>query len=154
KAGGEAGRVYRYIGRTAIGVSNDRDDVDLSTEDYSDTDNWVKLDKLRVVALVEGQRWSVVAPDGATYVLALMDDGRISVSRNTINAISAAASLAAAFGGSAAPAIAGAGAVAQNVILTTVNAQGVDSVIDSAADVTLDATSTSTISSIVAAASI
>ena len=50
-------------------------------------------------------------------------------------------------------AVSGAGAVAQNVILSRANAYGQNSVIDSVGDVTLSATSTSTISSAVVAVS-
>ena len=46
-------------------------------------------------------RPALVAPDGKTYVLELTDENTISVSRETINAVSAAACLAVGIGGSA-----------------------------------------------------
>jgi len=71
-----------------------------------------------------------MAPDGKTYVLELNEAGdKISVSRDTINAVSAAASIAAGIGiGAAGIAVSGAGAVSQNVILTKTDAFALESV--------------------------
>jgi hypothetical protein len=144
--GGQVGGVYQYVGF-------DRSDVNLATENYTSAD-WVLADKLKVQTIVAGQSWMVIAPDGKSYVLERDASGTIGVSRNTINAVSVAASLAIGIGGGGAGvAVSGAGAVAQNVILSTTNAYGDNSVIDSGGDVTLRATSTSDISSLVVAAS-
>ena len=106
--GGVAGRVYQYIG-------DDRDDIGLGAENYADAAQWVQLDKLKISVAVEGESWVLVAPNGDTYLLT-KDGDTLTVSRSTINAISAAASLAAGFGGSTGAAISGAGAVSQNVV--------------------------------------
>ncbi len=151
---GTEGRVYRYI-VMASETDDSENLIDLSTENYTDTTKWQLVDKLKVSILVEGKKWVVVAPDGKAYVLELNATGdKIGVSRETINAVSAAASLAVGIGGSAGIAVSGAGAVSQNVILTKVNAYGEGSVLDSADDLALNATSTSTISSAVIAASL
>ena len=144
--GGLAGRVYRYFG--PIGGM-----VDLGTQNYANDPNWVLADKLRISTLVPGKSWTLVAPDGVTYALELTEAGTVSVNRNSINAISVAASVAVGVGGEVGVAVSGAGAVAQNVILSRANAYGQNSVIDSVGDVTLSATSTSTISSAVVAVS-
>ncbi|MGB8168696.1 MAG: hypothetical protein WCF18_14460, partial [Chthoniobacteraceae bacterium] len=142
-----SGVVYRFIG-------TDRDGVNLGTETYTNTTDWAVVEKLKISTLVAGQSWTLVAPDGESYVIAVKAGGGFSVSQNNINAISAAASLAAGFGGTTGVAISGAGAVAQNVILTKTNAYGNNSIIQSFADVDLGATSESTISSTVVAASL
>ncbi|MCO6459637.1 MAG: hypothetical protein J5I93_30345, partial [Pirellulaceae bacterium] len=54
-------------------------------------------DGLRISSLDQGQGWSLLAPDGATYILK-KDEGTLRVSRGTIDAIAASASLAAGFG--------------------------------------------------------
>ncbi len=153
--GGLEGRVYRYIVK-ASETNNNANNIDLGAQNYADTTRWQLVDKLKVSILVEGTSWRLMAPDGKSYILELSEDGtKISVSRNTINAVSAAASLAVGVGiGSAGIAVSGAGAVAQNVILTKTNAYGVNSVLDSDEDVTVSAASTSKISSTVVAASL
>jgi hypothetical protein len=144
--GGLAGRVYRYIG-------SDRYNVNLGVEDYGTTSNWLLLDKLKISTLVEGSSWAVVAPDGATFIL-IKDGETINVSRSTINVVSAAASFAAGFGGTAGVAFSGAGAVAQNVVLTCTNAFVDSSQVSSAGDVAISAASDSMITATVAAASV
>src|SRR6185436_4888147 len=114
--GGQEQRVYQFIG-------DDRDGADLATEDYT-TSDWLLIDKVKISTLVEGKSWTVVAPDGTTYILEL-NGNQLSARRNTINAVSVAASVGVGIGlGSAGIGIAGAGAVAQNVILTDVSAFG------------------------------
>ncbi|TVS11137.1 MAG: hypothetical protein EA424_24230, partial [Planctomycetaceae bacterium] len=145
---GIADRVYRYIGP-------DRDNVNLEAENYGDAANWLLVDKLKISKLEEERGWVLVAPDGATFLLVLSDDGgKVSVSRSSINAISAAASLAVGLGGTTGLAVSGAGAVAQNVVLTRTNAYAENSLIESAGDVELSATSVSGITSTVVAASL
>src|SRR5690606_26040078 len=93
--GGLARRIYRYVGA-------DRTNVAISAENYTSS-NWVLLDKLKLTTLVAGQRWALMAPDGQSYVLARTSaDGaplELGVSRHTINAVSAAVSLAVGIGG-------------------------------------------------------
>lgn len=150
--GGLEGRVYRYIVKAS---GNSENWLDLGVQNYTDTSQWQLVEKLKIAILVEGQSWTLTAPDGKTYVLELDETGTtLRVSRSTINAVSAAASLAAGIGGSLGIAVSGAGAVAQNVILTKTNAYGLASVLDSADDVSLSATSTANIASAVLAASL
>ncbi len=70
-----------------------------------------------------------------------------------INAISTAASLAAGFAGVAGVAISGAGADANNIILTGTNAYIQDSAVRSAGEVDLDASNTASIRAVVVSAS-
>ncbi|NUQ63376.1 MAG: tandem-95 repeat protein, partial [Pirellulales bacterium] len=106
--------------------------------------------------LVEGKSWKLTPPDGKSYVLELNEAGnKIHVSRHMINAVSAAASVAAGIGlGAAGIAVSGAGAVSQNVVLSKTNAFAEDSVLESYDDVTLESASTAKISSTVLAASV
>ena len=145
---GDTNRVYRYIG-------SDRNQVNLNNENYLDTTNpnWVRLEKLKLSTLVEGQSWALTAPDGASFLLERSGNS-FSVTRNTINSVSAAAALSAGFGSTAGVAVAGAGAVAQNVVLSRVNAFIADSVITTQTDVDLSAESRSKIFSTVVAASL
>src|SRR5439155_2402859 len=119
---------------------------------------WRKLAAFRIAEMDDGQGFSLVDGDGETYSLKkIAADAthpiRLSITKNNINVVSAAASLAAGIGGSAGVAISGAGAFSQNVILTHTNAFVDSSVVDSAGDVALEAKSTSAIQSTVAAAS-
>ena len=82
------------------------------------------------------------------------DTNTWEVADGTIRARSAAASLAASFGGTAGIALSGAGAVATNVILSKVNSYVENSRIVSAGDVDLDSADSSSITAIVAAASV
>ena len=130
---GIAGRVYRYIGANAVGVA-------LSTQNYADASKWLLVDKLKLSTLVAGKSWTLVSGDGTSYVLELDSaTGKLKVSKNNVNAVSAAAALSAGFGGTTGVAISGAGAVAQNVVLTKTNAYGQNSIITSADDVALSA---------------
>ena len=91
------------------------------------------------------------------FILAEKQDSKIVVGRKTINAVSAAASMAAGIGKTGV-AISGAGAVSQNVVLSTVNAYVNASKIGSDASniggLDLDARSDSTIEALVLAASL
>jgi hypothetical protein len=138
--------VYRHIGA-------DRDDVNLGVETFTNAEKWLKVEKLRLSILVEDESWLLTAPDGQSFILELID-GKISVSKNTINAVSAAASIAAGFGGTAGVAVSGAGAVSKNVILGKTNAHVEYSVLDSGGNVSLNAASTADIASTVVAASL
>ncbi|MFN9549073.1 MAG: hypothetical protein ACK56Q_02210, partial [Pirellulaceae bacterium] len=142
---GDVGRVYQYIGA-------DSSNIDLRSIDYTSS-NWVRLEKLKLTVVEEGNRWTLAAPDGDTYLLTLVG-GKIVVSKNTINAVSAAASLSVGIASTAGVAVSGAGAYSQNVILSKVNAYGSASHLVSQGDVNIDAVSQSAISSLVAAASV
>ena len=144
--GGKEGRVYRFVG-------SDETDVDLGQEDYTAGSRWELVTaELTLTTLVEGESWVLVDGSGATYLLHRTGD-TVSVSRSTINAISAAASIAASFGGTTGVAVSGAGAFAANVILTGTNAFIGSSDIAAAGAVTIGAADTSTISSAVVAVS-
>ena len=74
--------------------------------------------EVRLQVLDKGHSWQLVLADGRTYVLQLSstDPTRLEVSHSTINAISAAAALGLAIGGSTGVAVSGAGALAFNQI--------------------------------------
>jgi hypothetical protein len=141
---GEAGRVYRYIGAAQT-------HVDLAAENYTDTTRWLKTESLKLTQLVAGHTWSLLAPNGKAYVLTL-DGDTLSVAASTINAVSVAASVAVSVGGEGVGvAVSGAGAVSQNIVTSQALAYAQDSVLSSAHDVTLSATSASDITAIVVA---
>ncbi|MGH3580599.1 MAG: hypothetical protein ACRDUB_03375, partial [Mycobacterium sp.] len=152
--GGIEGRVYRYVGAAPYVAKEVPTFHDLATENYASSD-WILVDKLRVSTVEAGKSWVVIAPDGTTYLLERTSaDGApltLSVGKNTISAVSAAASVAVGIGGTAGVAVAGAGAVAQNVILGTTKAYAQDSILNSAGDVSLSADSSSAITSTVLA---
>jgi hypothetical protein len=89
-----------------------------------------------------------------TLVKTTSGDITLSAEENAkIDAISAAASLAAGFGGAAGVGVSGAGAEAGNIILTKTDAYVLNSVIQSAADVDIDASNDSRINALIIAAS-
>jgi Ca2+-binding RTX toxin-like protein len=150
---GLKGRVYRYIGPD----QENNQTTDLSTQDYdTDTANWLLMDSLKVSVLVEGQRWVVLAPDGKSFILAFDSiSGKFSVTAATINSVAVAASFALSIGiYSTGLAVAGAGAVSQNVILSSTRAYAEDSILVSARDVIVSASSTAEISAVVVAAAV
>ncbi|HND54899.1 MAG TPA: hypothetical protein PLV92_20945, partial [Pirellulaceae bacterium] len=144
--GGVGGRIYRYIGA-------DRDQVDLAKENYGDSSKWLLVDKLKVAEVVKGSSWTLLAPDGATYILTKSGNS-LFVSRSMMNVVTAAASVAAGAGLAAGVAVSGAGAVSDNIVLTHTNAFIDNSQVTSARDLTLDAVSKSTMNATVVAASI
>ena len=115
--------------------------------------NGVKLSsQTGVIAQTAGSEWLVTdREDGQTYVLAL-DGGMLKVSASTISATTVAASVSVAIG-TIGVSLSGAGATAQNVILSKTNAYVENSVLDSKGDISLDALSNSGIASVVVAAS-
>jgi hypothetical protein len=145
---GVDGAVYRYVGTEAA--------RDLDAQNYTDTSFWRKAPPLRISTLEDGKGWSVLAGDGSTYALEVddADPDQVKVSRTTINAVSAAASVALGFGGTAGVAFAGAGAVSHNEVLTRTNAYIDLSRVTASDDVTLDAQSSSAIDATVAAAAV
>ncbi|KPA15081.1 repeat-containing protein, partial [Candidatus Magnetomorum sp. HK-1] len=129
--GGISGKIYTFIGKdNTIG--------DLSTIDYSDTNNWelVKPD-IRLSKLDDDNSWMLITPDGTSYTLLKDSNGNLNVSKLTINAISAAASLAAGVGKTGV-AVSGGAAVAINNIISNVESYVDSSNITSAKDVNLD----------------
>ncbi|MFB3078361.1 MAG: hypothetical protein ACE1Y4_10175, partial [Lysobacterales bacterium] len=128
--------------------------TDLGIEDYSVAARWeLVIADLKLTRLAEGEGWMLFDGSGASYVIQ-KDGANLSVTQATINVISAAASIAAGFGGKAGVAFSGAGAFAQNVILSKTNTSIRNSNIISANDVLLTSTSTQAISSAVVAASV
>ena len=123
------GDIYQYTG-TDLSSS-----VDLSAVNYNSA-NWAKIYPVTVNLGTENyydtSRWE---------------------KETTIKARSAAASLALAGSGTASVGVSGAGAYAENIILTHTNAYIQDSTVESNADIVLSAQNTATISSIVASAS-
>ena len=129
--------------------------VNLSTENYGGP-NWAPVTVLpRLSTLTAGSMWVLVAPDGTTYIIAKLPvTGALNVSYSTINVIVAAASVAVG-GGLVGIAISGAGAVAENAILTKTDAYIADSKVTSqGGDVSINAASTSAITATVVAASV
>ncbi len=118
---GIVGRSYRYIGDNVDGQ-------DLRTINYKETGNW-KLVEISLSIREAGNSWTLVAPDGTSYVLELNSEGKLAVARSTVNAVVAAASLSAAFGGTTGVALSGAGAIAENVILSNTSARVLSSTI-------------------------
>ncbi|MBM3366475.1 MAG: hypothetical protein FJY48_12370, partial [Betaproteobacteria bacterium] len=146
--GGEAGAVYEYIGK-----NNRR--ADLSQEDFTDEAQWERvLPTLEVSVIEEGKRWKVLDADGKTYTLSKSGDA-MSVSRNSINAVSVAASAALGLsGGGNGIAVSGAGAVAVNSVSGSTDALLQNSTVTSAKDVSLSANSEANISATIASLSI
>ncbi|MBF0461945.1 MAG: hypothetical protein HQL87_11155, partial [Magnetococcales bacterium] len=148
KNGGQAGRVYRYLG-SATSVP-----VNLSTANYADSSRWALVKpQITLSQLDAGKGWLLVDANGTSYTL-LDTGGKLSVSRTNINALSAAASVGIGVGGTTGVAVSGAGAVAINAIQGFTDAFIRDSQVTSAGDVTLEAARTSTIAATVAAMSL
>ncbi|MCH9717382.1 MAG: hypothetical protein K0U52_09910, partial [Gammaproteobacteria bacterium] len=117
-----------------------------------DTDS----DSLRIAAVEEGVKWNLVAPDGEVLSLTLSLDGAsIVVSRSTITAVSAAASIAVGWGSVA---VSGAGANARNTITSDAFAYVDSSLLgtetQNIGDVQINASSDSVIHALVLAASL
>jgi len=74
-----------------IGES-DRDDVDLTAEDFTQRDSWQPVDETDVTSLDAGHEWAVHTEAGS-FVVRLVD-GKLDVFDATIQAISVAVSLA------------------------------------------------------------
>ena len=144
--GGLEGRVYRF-------AASDETGVDLGAEDYSASSRWELVTaELTLTTLVEGESWVLVDGSGAAYILRKSEE-TVSVTRSTINAICAAASLAASFGGTTGVSVSGAGAFSANAILGSTRAYVDDSSVTGAGDVTVCATGSAGITSLVASAS-
>ena len=149
------GSVYRYLGGDSDGTASS---IDLSSETQytTNTSLWAKVSALKLTAVTEGSLWSLMAGDGTTYLLTL-DAGNsniIHVTRENINAVAAAASVAIGVGEKAGFALSGAGAEATNIILSKTNAYIENSSINSGNNVTLVANSSSGINAVVAAVSV
>ncbi|NDG42278.1 MAG: hypothetical protein EBY28_23685, partial [Betaproteobacteria bacterium] len=149
RGGGDAGRVYSYIGKNKVSL-------DLSHVNYLDTSNWQAVVPVLEVSTIEaGKRWKLLDADGHSYTLTMDASGSLGASRNSINAVSVAASAAIGLSASsAAVAISGAGAVAINSVMGHTDALIGNSVVTSAAAVKLDAHSQSSISATIASLSV
>ncbi len=149
--GGTAGAVYKYTGP----VLTSGQTINLSTANYGDASKWTVVLSFRLTTLSAGKSWSLTSGDGTTYVLTFDSTNNvIHVSKSTINVVSAAASVALTFGGTAGIAISGAGAVAQNEVLSKTDAYVDSSTVSSAGSASILATSTSGITAVVAAVSV
>ena len=144
---GAEGAIYRYVGTAGP--------VNLGAQNYLDTLNWKPFELLpRLSVLSKGSQWVLVAPDGATYVLTYDAVGNVvKVSHSTINVVAAAASVALS-GGLVGVGVSGAGAVAQNVVLSKTNAYIDSSTVTTQGDLTIRATGTSAITATIAAVSL
>ena len=91
---------------------------------------------------------------GIGYRIVERPDGRFEISRITIDAVSVAASVAAAVTGVAGVAGSGAGAVAVNTVLSRTNAYIVDSSVGASGDISIDASSTSSIAATIVSVSV
>ena len=153
--GGEPNSVYRYIGTSNQLLMGD--------ENYSDNSRWaLQAPEITVSVMQAGLRWKLVDASGKSYTLTFTAPPAGSsaattavISRNSINAVSVAAS--AAIGLSAAGvglALSGAGAVAVNTISGATDALLRASSAWAAGDVLLSASSDKTISATIAALSL
>ncbi len=139
--GGTPGLVYRFIGTNPTTVN-------LATQNYA-SGNWERV--LPTVTALSDTSWQVV---GGTDVYIVKQVGNaLQVSRATIDAVTVAASVALAGGVGAGVAVSGAGAYAENVVLTKTNAFIQDSKVTQATNVDLDATASASISALVASLS-
>ena len=119
--------------------------MDLGTSNYG-TGTWTI-----VPPTTAGGVWQIVAGTDV-YMITRAADGSLQVTRPTIEAVTVAASIAAGVGGIGV-AVSGAGAVAQNVVLTKTNAYIDGSKITGATNVDLDAAGTSSVVALIAAVS-
>ncbi|MDN5760315.1 MAG: hypothetical protein L0H59_17630, partial [Tomitella sp.] len=107
---------------------------------------------LRLSVLQPGAVWQAVTASG-TYVIT-DDDGTLTVADATIDAVSTAAALSVAIGGTAGVSVSGAGAVSDNLVLTQTNALIRSSTVNAAGDVVVTASSTASITATVVAAAV
>jgi hypothetical protein len=114
----------------------------------------IVLGDFRIDILDEGSEWQITDDFGLMFVIQL-EGGNLEVRKPKINAIAAAASLAAGIGGTAGVSVAGAGAVSTNVVLSKTNAF-INNVgqVTSASDVLISAADTSLITSTIVSASL
>ncbi|MBF0186114.1 MAG: hypothetical protein HQM06_17230, partial [Magnetococcales bacterium] len=168
------------VGRATMGVSAaelddatkaDEDDSNTANVDEKSTDSSddqkvlnkvvqafgnhdITLDgAVRLSRVSEGEQWLLVEEDGGSYLIQL-EGSDYQISRSNIDAMSVAASVGAAIGGTAGVAISGAGALADNVVLTDSTAYILDSSVTVAGRAHIDASSFSAISAVVGAVSV
>ncbi|ETR65011.1 MAG: hypothetical protein OMM_14962, partial [Candidatus Magnetoglobus multicellularis str. Araruama] len=95
--GGDAGRVYKYIGPDRFDAGTDPVILNLSTVDYTDTTNWEQEPTAcKLTTLEENERWMFITGDGTAYMLIKNPQGYLDITLVNINAISSAASIGAA----------------------------------------------------------
>ena len=156
EGGGEEDRIYRYVGVNNVLFTAD--------EDYSDESRWQMMPVEVTVSVVEeGKRWKLVDAAGKSYTLTFNEAPAGSsaastavVARNSINAVSVAASAAIGIsGGGTGLAFSGAGAVALNTISGSTDALlRASSASAEAGDVVIKASSDKSISATIAALSV
>ncbi len=107
----------------------------------------------RLSTLVEGESWAVSATNGSTYFVEYDETrNQFSVSQASINAVTAAASLAASFStGGTTIAVSGAGALGSNIVLSDTRAFIEESAIVSKRDVLIEADNSSGIAAVTGA---
>ncbi|MCA9220001.1 MAG: hypothetical protein KDA71_06710, partial [Planctomycetales bacterium] len=138
--------IYRYW---PAGSDNDEQEIDVSASNVLSGSDWVPVptSELNRMNLGDaGQQNTLAVTDFANTKLWELAD-------STISARSAAASMAASFGGQTGLAVSGAGAVSRNVILTTSNAL-IDSSTIAGINIDLDSSNTSVITATVVSAAI
>ncbi|MGI9210888.1 MAG: hypothetical protein ACR2HF_00260, partial [Methylococcaceae bacterium] len=147
QAGGVAGYTYAYIGKNNA-------KIDLNEADYTDDSQWeLQVPELSVSVIDAGHSWSVLDAMGTAYTLTL-DGDSLAATKNSINAVSVAASAAVGLSASGTGlALSGAGAVAINTVNGGTDAVVQGSVVESAGDVILKARSDASISATIAAIS-
>ncbi|HND55487.1 MAG TPA: hypothetical protein PLV92_23900, partial [Pirellulaceae bacterium] len=147
--GGLANRVYRFLA-----PSGNETNVDLSQQNYANSARWELVGPaIKLSVLEPGALWSVIAGDGAKYTMRLAG-GQVSVARDNISAVSAAASLGVGGASTTGVAVSGAGAVAVNAIQNHTVAYATNSSLTAAGDVDVTAVASSGISTTIVAASI
>jgi hypothetical protein len=146
--GGQGGRVYQFIGKNRSAVA-------LSTEDYSNTSRWVLVQPpLRVSVVEAGLRWQVSDASGQTWQLRSLN-GELTISRSSISAVVAAASMGAALSlSTTGVAVSGAGALALNDVRGSTTALIERSNVYTSGDLLVDANSSASITAVVAAVSV
>ena len=111
----------------------------------------VLVGELRLSTMAEDKSWALATGGGTTYFIE-HDGAKFTVSQASINAVTAAASVAASFSaGGSAISISGAGALGLNVVLSDTRAYIEDSSIVSARDVIVQAVNSSGIASVTGA---
>ncbi|MGN7612778.1 beta strand repeat-containing protein, partial [Magnetococcales bacterium HHB-1] len=147
--GGVGGRIYRFIA-----PNGEESSVDLGNENYADTSRWELVKpEVRISKLEQGEGWLLVDGDGTSYTL-LNRDGKMTVAKNNINAVSVAASMGVGIGGTTGVSVSGAGAVAINTLLGRTDAYIKDSGVKAAGDIDLAALNTARVNTTIVAASL
>jgi len=146
---GTVGNVYVYLG-------DDEFDVDLTQQDYSDTEAWELQQGLYLSTIQDGESWKLITGDGSTYTITLDDSGTATASLADVSAVSIAASVGVGVTSEGGPdvTVSGAGALSMNSILSQTEAYISDSTVDSPGAVSVTSAGDDAITATVVAASI